>query len=376
MFLVVPLILALIFPAASSAASPEEEYKKLQNKMTEQKRKLVETQQRESSVLTEIDTVNTKIEKTEKELTKSRQALRKTESEINAVNAEIARIRTALERQKEMIRRKLRGLQRLGPAADEIILLMSSADISQMMRTWKYLETVMRYEHRVMEGYQENIAALDEKSDRLRTLEIALKDNTRQMKIKENELSKIKRAKEVMLTSVRKEKAAHERMLSELREASRRMLEIIRESSRKDSYAASGFGRLKGNLSWPVEGRITLPYGSQKDPQFSTPIFRNGIHIETTPDAEARAVSTGKVIFAELFKGFGKLVIVNHGGGYHTLYGNLTEIFSHVGDIIKENQVIGRVGTSAMLNDHALYFEVRYKGKPLDPKQWLKSRRR
>jgi septal ring factor EnvC (AmiA/AmiB activator) len=81
------------------------------------------------------------------------------------------------------------------------------------------------------------------------------------------------------------------------------------------------------------------------------------------------------VIFAEWFKGFGQLVIVNHGSGYHTLYGNLSEIFSKVGDIIKEKHVIGRVGTSGMLNAPGIYFEIRYKGKPLDPTQWLKKKR-
>jgi len=69
-------------------------------------------------------------------------------------------------------------------------------------------------------------------------------------------------------------------------------------------------------------------------------------------------------------------VIIKHGSGYHTLYGNLSEIFSHVGDIIKENQIIGKVGTSGILNAPGLYFEVRYKGKPLDPVQWLKRKKR
>jgi len=378
MLLAVPLVLVLLFPNLSHSATPEEEYKKIQDRMAEHTKKLKETQERETSVLTEIDTVNTRLERTETELVKSRRSLRQTEAEIAEVGAEIEKTKAALERQKELIGRKLRGMQRLGRAGDEILLLLNSTDISQMMRTWKYLESVMGYEQRLVDGYRKNIALLDEKSARLRSLEETFRGNTRAMKTKEQELAKIKQSKEVLLTSVRKEKAAHEKMLSELKAASRRMLDIIRESSKKDTYSGSGrgFSQLKGKLPWPAEGKIAIPYGSQKDPQFSTPIFRNGIHIQTLPEADAKAVSTGKVIFAEVFKGFGKLVIINHGGGYHTLYGNLSEIFSRVGDIIKDNQVIGRVGTSGMLNDHALYFEVRYKGKPLDPKQWLKSRRR
>jgi septal ring factor EnvC (AmiA/AmiB activator) len=166
-------------------------------------------------------------------------------------------------------------------------------------------------------------------------------------------------------------------MIAELKEASKRLRDLIEKSSKTDSYTGSGAGftRFRGKLLWPAEGKIAVPYGSQKDPQFSTPVFRNGVHIQTPANSDARSVYEGKVIFAEWFKGFGQLIIINHGNGYHTLYGNLSEIFSHVGDIIKESQVIGKVGTSGILNAPGLYFEIRYKGKPLDPAQWLKQRR-
>jgi septal ring factor EnvC (AmiA/AmiB activator) len=170
-----------------------------------------------------------------------------------------------------------------------------------------------------------------------------------------------KREKELILSSVRNEKNSRQKMISELKEAAKRLLDIIRESSRTDDYSAKGFDHLKGKLFWPSEGKIAIPYGSQKDPQFDTPVFRNGIHIQTDASADARS---------------GQLVIINHGSGYHTLYGNLSEIFSRVGDIIKENQIIGKVGTSGILNAPGLYFEIRYKGKPLDPVQWLKRKKR
>ena len=208
-------------------------------------------------------------------------------------------------------------------------------------------------------------------------LKAELEKNTEKVKTKESEMGEKKREKELILSSVRNEKNSRQKMLSELKEAAQRLLDIIRESSRTDDYSAKGFGQLrKEGCPGRLKANIAIPYGSQKDPQFDTPVFRNGIHIQTDPSADARSVYAGKVIFAEWFKGFGQLVIVNHGSGYHTLYGNLSEIFSHVGDIIKENQIIGKVGTSGILNAPGLYFEIRYKGKPLDPVQWLKRKKR
>jgi septal ring factor EnvC (AmiA/AmiB activator) len=163
-------------------------------------------------------------------------------------------------------------------------------------------------------------------------------------------------------------------MLEELKTASKRILKVIREAEKRDKFTAKGFSKLKGKLPWPLRGRVAIPYGSQRDPRFNTPIFRSGAYFQSTKDTSAKAVYHGKVVFAEWFKGYGKLVIINHGEGYHTLYGSLSEIFTNVGDIIKERQVIGRVGNSGVLNAPGLYFELRYKGKPLNPLQWLKRR--
>jgi septal ring factor EnvC (AmiA/AmiB activator) len=376
MFLALALAFVLFFPSVSVAANTEEEFRKIQEKIQEQKKKLTEALNHESSVLSELDNVNLKLSKVEAELRKYRKILRQTESEIENVSDEITRTRASIEKQKDWLARKLRIMQRYGYSGDIVMLLMSAEDISQMMRVWKYLENLTRYEHEVLTSYRSNLRALDEKSEKLRILKVEYEKNTEKVKRKEDAFGEKKREKELILSSVRNEKISRQKMLSELKEAARRLLDIIRESSRTDDYSAKGFGRLKGKLSWPSEGRIAIPYGPQKDPQFNTPVFRNGIHIQTDASADARSIYAGKVIFAEWFKGFGQLVIVNHGSGYHTLYGNLSEIFSQVGAIIKTNQVVGKVGTSGILNAPGLYFEIRYKGKPLDPIQWLKRKKR
>lgn len=376
MFLALVFVFALFFPSVSEAAAPEEEYKKVQEKIQEQNRKLAETLKRESSILNDLDAVNIKLNKVEAEFRKYRKILKQTESEIETINREIAETRESLGKQKNWLARKLRIMQRYGYAGDTVMLLMNAEDISKMMRIWKYLENLTRYEHDILTSYRANLKILDEKSEKLLMLKAELEKNTEKVKTKEKEIGEKKREKEHILSSVRNEKNTRQKMLSELKESAKKLLDIIRESSRTDDFSAKGFGALKGILPWPSEGRVAIAYGQQKDPQFNTPVFRNGIHIQTEAAADIRSIFAGKVIFAEWFKGFGQLVIVNHGSGYHTLYGNLSEIFSNVGDIIKERQIIGKVGTSGILNAPGLYFEIRYKGKPLDPVQWLKRKKR
>jgi septal ring factor EnvC (AmiA/AmiB activator) len=380
MILFLPLLLFLLLfppPVTAGVRPHEEEYQIIQKKMAEQRKKLGEALKRESSILGEIEDVNIKLDEIEAELRRYRKKMRETEAAIRTTTAEIEKTRGTLEKQKDWLKRKLRIMNRFGYSGDMLVLLLSTDDISQMMRTWKYLEDITLYEHRVLGDYRENLRDFVEKYEHLKAMETELKTDAARIEAKESELADQKQTKETFLASVRKEKVSRQKMLAELKEAARRLLDLIERSSKTDTYTAPGIGfmRFKGKLPWPAEGRIAIPYGSQRDPQFNTPVFRNGVHIETAANSDARAVHEGKVIFAEWFKGFGQLIIVNHGNGYHTLYGNLSEIFSRVGDIIRENQVIGKVGTSGILNAPGLYFEIRYRGKPLDPAQWLRHRR-
>lgn len=372
----VTLLFLIIIPVSSPGSDPRDDYKKLQKEMLEQRKKLKDTQMQESSVLNEIQDVNVKLGRILAELRTLRRNLGRIKSQINSVQTDIEKTRKSIEKHKEWIGRKLRTMNKYGYSGDILILLLSSVDMSQIMRTWKYLDHITRYEHSVLVIYQENLRNLGEKNRELEGLKTAMADEQEKIRKKEVELAAQKQNKETILLSVRHKKASHQKMLAELEDASKRLLELIREAERTDTYAGKGFSRLKGKLPWPVPGTVALKYGAQKDPDFDTPVFRNGIHIQTDDNIDANAVYKGKVIFAEWFKGFGQLVIINHGDGYHTLYGNLSEIFSRVGDIIERYQVIGKVGTSGLLNSSGMYFEIRYKGKPLDPTQWLQSKGR
>ena len=378
MYLAAVLVIALLCPsyAVAATASPEQEYQKLQERLAEERKKLGAAHARERSVLSELDNVTMKLSSVEEDLRKSRRSLRQTEDEIAQSTRNITQTKNNIERQRNWIRRKLRSMNRLGYGGDTLTQILSAENVTQLMRTWKYLEHLTRYEHRIMQAYSENLAKQEEEQKKLERLRAQLKVREQKVRAAENELAEAKKAKEDMLQAVRNEKSTRQKMIAELKEASRRMLEIIRESAQTDDYAGKGFTQLKGRLMWPADGRIAVPYGSQKDPRFDAQVFRNGIHIQTDAGADARSVYAGKVIFAEGFKGFGQLIIINHGSGYHTLYGNLAEIFSKVGDIIRENEVVGKVGTSGVISGPGMYFEIRYKGKPLDPAQWLKKRKR
>lgn len=377
--MVLIFLFIFIFPLTVHATkNPKEQYKKIQRDIEVHKEKLEKIKKQEHSTLEDIGRVNRRLDIIISELRKQRKRIEEINAEIRRIEAEKSEKEREIEREKAWLIRKLRALQRYGNSLDVMILLTSTDDVGEMMRRWKYLERISLYEKRVIDDYSRNLEQLKQHEKELKELKERLRGGEERIKLNEASLLENKKEKEMLLASIRREKSSHEKMIKELSEASKKLLDLLREIERKDRekegvYTGKGFPGLKGRLTWPVNGKVAIPYGSQVDPRFNTPVFRNGIYIETG-DETVKAVSGGKVVFADWFKGYGNLVIINHGEGYHTLYGNLSETFLKTGDIIKERDVIGKVGESGMLNGPSLYFELRYKGKPLNPLQWLKRK--
>jgi septal ring factor EnvC (AmiA/AmiB activator) len=184
--------------------------------------------------------------------------------------------------------------------------------------------------------------------------------------------------KDKLLATIRSKRSTYEKTIKELEESSKKLQGVIRKLQKKSvpkSVTGKGIRASRGRLPWPVKGRVLIPFGKYKDPKFKITVFKNGVELGASPRETPKAVAGGRVVYADWFKGYGLLLIINHGNGYHSLYGNLSEIFHKTGDIINKYTAIGKVGTSRILNVPTLYFEMRYKGKPIDPAKWLKKKK-
>jgi septal ring factor EnvC (AmiA/AmiB activator) len=124
-------------------------------------------------------------------------------------------------------------------------------------------------------------------------------------------------------------------------------------------------------LSLPAAGPIVDRFGKHKHPEFNSFTFNNGITIAAPLNADIRSVYEGEVIFAEKFKGYGNMVIIDHGGGFFTLYAHAARIVKKVGSKVGKNEVVAHVGDTDSNRGAQLYFEIRYQGKPVDPGPWL-----
>ena len=129
------------------------------------------------------------------------------------------------------------------------------------------------------------------------------------------------------------------------------------------------FAKLKGKLKWPTSGRRLKAYGESRR---IGSLRWQGVVIAGKEGQEVKAVSHGRVAYADWLRGYGLLLIIDHGDGYMTLYGHNQSLFREVGDWVEKGEVIAAVGNSGGIDNHALYFEIRKDGKPTDPIRWCR----
>lgn len=139
--------------------------------------------------------------------------------------------------------------------------------------------------------------------------------------------------------------------------------------------ANSSFGRLRGKLPLPVAGEITARFGSPRRTEagVNAPTWK-GVFIRAAEGAEVRAIAPGRVVFADWLRGFGNLLIVDHGEGFLSVYGNNESLLRSVGDAVERGDAIAAVGNTGGNADSGLYFEIRYEGRPIDPLRWVQAR--
>jgi septal ring factor EnvC (AmiA/AmiB activator) len=189
-----------------------------------------------------------------------------------------------------------------------------------------------------------------------------------------------------LLADARADRTTHERLAAELAEAARRLERLVRALARRPPPRkavarpaaprppAVGLGRERGRLPWPTEGRVVAGFGREVHPRFGTEVLRSGIVIEAPEGAAIRAVAPGTVAYRGWLRGYGNLIVLDHGNGYHTLYAHASEVLVEEGDQVTAGELIGRVGESGSVEGPRLHFELRHQSRAEDPRDWLRRR--
>ncbi|HYB43115.1 MAG TPA: peptidoglycan DD-metalloendopeptidase family protein [Candidatus Methylomirabilis sp.] len=364
-----------------------------QKRLGEERAKLAEARRREAGLLAELETIDRRLVEKRKQVATLDERSQKAQSDIAGFKSDIARLQAQRAGQEEALARRLRAFYKLQVQGGMLPLLFSADDPIAQASQLRYLTTLATVDARLIREYRVTSDGLTERKARLEARQRELGALRAEAETERADADREVGKRLALLARVRDERAYHDRMVGELSEATRQLEAFIRDLQEKQRRVAKsppparpraappvegppgpGFGALRGRLLWPADGKVVGEFGPQINPRFGTKTFRNGIDIDVAEGTSIAAVYGGRVLYTGWFRGYGNLIIVDHGGEYYTLYAHAAEIKVKEGDEVRQGQTIGTVGDTGSLQGPRLYFEVRYEGKPQDPAKWLQPR--
>jgi septal ring factor EnvC (AmiA/AmiB activator) len=299
----------------------------------------------------------------------------KTTRDIIELQLQLQDLEKSLEKQRDHLSMRLVDAYKLG-RLNYLKLMLQTNSATDLLRAYQYVTFLARDDSRRLSEYRNSLKEKENMKVRLEQEGRNLTQLKQDLELAHNDLVKSRMEKIRLLDAVKTERTTHLNALNELKVASNQLQGLfVRQSEPVALPGPSGIEmtRFKGSLDWPLRGKVIREFGMQKHPRFGTMTMSNGIEIEAVDGSPVMAVYEGVVMFSEWFKGYGKSIIISHSGGVYTLYAHNSELLVQRGDNVQKGQMIARAGSTGSLSGPNLYFELREKDHPVNPRQWLRK---
>lgn len=387
------LLSCMTFLLTAAHADVRDDLQGIKEEISQTRKKLSITKKTENKVAGDLNRIDASLKEKEASLNSLNRNLQTVEGSLGKTGSEIDRLSGDADRTRQEMNRRLVSLYK-GGEMGTLRIFFSSESFPALAENQRYMKSVLERDRKLFQEYGNRI-------ERLRDLKGALeKDLQRKERIKteivakKQEIEVEKKKKASYLSKVKEERKGYQASLRDLEANARRLQAMVArlEAQSRKGYTHpdeqrkgtgqqlpvlphvpdTGFSSQRGRLTLPVRGEIVARYGRHKHPEFNSYTVSNGISIAAPTGADIRSIYAGKVIYADYFKGYGNMVIVDHGGGYFSLYAHASRLLRKVGASVNRNDVIASVGDLDSPRGSQLYFEIRHQGKPVDPQQWVR----
>jgi septal ring factor EnvC (AmiA/AmiB activator) len=280
----------------------------------------------------------------------------------------IARTEAALAAAKPGIRDRILRIHKLGRLG-YTRLLLDMDDVRTFKRTARVVSLLARRDRAQLDRHNALITTLKLERTRLAADRKAAEDLRARLVKEQQALGHAIAAQGARVKEIEERRDLNEQLAAELLAAQDRLSASVTRLT--PTAGLPGARPTVGRYDWPLTGAIQTRFGRQQSSRFGTEIARNGIEIAAEAGSAVKAIDAGKVAYADVFSGFGQLVILDHGQKTYSLYGHLSTMAVQRGGTVERGQTVGSSGANPT-GVPAVYFELRIDGKPVDPVQWLK----
>ncbi len=357
-----------------------ERLKKIDEQIKSVKNEINNLQKKESGYLEALHKIEKLLQDTEKEMQTIEKDLELAQKEIKIAEDEFALEKDKLKKNTKVLENILREIYK-HHRVDFLVILFTSQSFSDFITRYRYVKNILSFDAQIINNIRQQIKKINDKKMSLENREEILSLLKKEVEKERENIQFSIESKKSIIDKIDSQKEAYLKSLKELEQSSLDIKNIIervykeqKEASKKTPTKESLVVTLKpkkGILSLPIQGELISTYGRQKNTDFNTYTFNSGIDISAPLGEVVHASGSGEVIYAGWIKGYGQIIIIDHGGRVTTLYAHLSKILIAIGDKIKKDQIIGQVGDSGGVPSPRLHFEVRVEGKPTDPMDWL-----
>ena len=392
---IIQFIIISLFIGVINAQSDERDYDEelryqneainaLKTEISQLRYKIKTAESRERSASSRISSLDEEISLTAKLIQSLKNEEEKTRKRILQLKSDILKNENELEALRSRYKKRVVNSYLKGRITD-LEKVFSSTTWRQAIYRTQYLKIISDIEKKLTNQIEKLLINI---SQQKLELEAALRDNLnltrdkqqqissyRDMRInREKELNRIRNDKKALSNYIDEKEAGItqlESIIKKVLEDKARFERELRIRKQQEALKTKSFKALKGQLPWPADGRIIAKFGRQWNPKLKTTTENPGIDIKGQPGSAIRTVLGGVVTTITYIRGYGTTIIVDHGGGFYTVYSHVTNIQTVVDGQVRNGDVIAYMGDSGSINGSKLHFEIWGKGQKLDPEKWL-----
>jgi len=367
------LAVQFVSTAVADGEASKQQLRELNQKIGNLKKSISKQQSERSKTAKALQSIEKDIGVTAAKLHRAKQKSQRQQQQLNELEARQRQLRSQQQSQKALIAEHVRSAYALGKES-QLKMLLNQENPEELSRTLTYFDYFNRARSAELHKYRDTLQELDDIKPAIAAEAAALADSRRELEQQQHALVEQKQRRAKALAGIDTEIANSSSSLSGLDKQRKDLESVLQAVEREVTNIAmpanyKPFKALRGKMPWPINGKPLNRYGAARH---GSSVTWQGIQISGNEGDAVKAIHNGRVVFADWLRGAGLLIIVDHGGDYLSLYAHNQSLLRAEGDWVRGGEGIATVGNSGGQRQAGLYFEIRYKGRPTDPRSWCR----
>ncbi len=360
--------------------SKETELKKLRREIREQRNKIRELEEKERGV-------EEYLRKLAREERLTRKLLEGISEKEELLQNQVQKLREKLSVNEQIYRKRLKAfssrLRKMYKQRNRSMWqeLLAARGVADLLQRYRFMTTIAERDAALISSTLEKSREVERQEAKITELLHQVVIGKREKKEELRRLKVLEKKRKESLAQMEKEKRGYQQRVEELARAEKRVRGLIEELERRRAEKAEDWGifgerdfnALKGRMSRPVEGKVVRGFGKSRHPEYGTITYNTGMDIRTAPGVPVTAVARGRIEYANVLKGYGNCIIINHGDGYYTIYAHIWRLLVDRDEQVERGDIIAEMGEGDS-DTRVMHFEIRRSKESLDPDKWFARR--